>query len=498
MQGGIMQARINEPAIPDLFSAVEEREGERILAICHPGGRDSAGGHLLAVGSTSREECVMEILIAGGGYIGMYTARRLERLLRPGEATVTVVEPRGYMTYQPLLAEAAGGSVEPRHVIAPLPRVLRHTRLLTGTIVSIDHASHQAVFAPARGPEQALRYDVLVMAAGSVSRVPPVDGLADYGAGFKTVAEAVHLRNHVLSQLAVAASAGDPAVRAAALTFVVVGGGFAGVEALAELQGLADEAVRFHPALDPARLRWVLVEATGRILPELDERLGQWTLRALRRRGVDVRLHTRLASAARGTVLLDDGTELSAGTLVWAAGVRPSPLGAAAGLPADKAGRILVDADLAVTGVPGVFAAGDIAAVPDLSRPGEFCPPNAQHAVRQAKVLARNIVAFGRGGQLKPYRHAYAGSVAGLGHHQGVGQVYRIRLTGFAGWLAHRAYHLFWVPTLSHKARVLADWTLALVFRRDTAQLTSLEHPADDFQDAFRAVANPGSQSQRM
>jgi len=428
----------------------------------------------------------MEILIVGGGYVGMYTARRLERLLRPGEATVTVVDPRGYMTYQPFLAEAAAGSVEPRHVIAPLPEVLRHTRVLTGKIVSIDHAGRLATFAPACGPERVLRYDALVMAAGSVSRVQPVEGLADCGAGFKTIGEAVHLRNHVLGQLAVAASAGDPAIRAAALTFVVVGGGFAGIEALAELQGLADEAVRFHPALNPGELRWVLVEATGRILPELDERLGQWTLRALLRRGADVRLHTRLASAAHRTVVLDDGTKMAAGTLVWAAGARPSPLGAAAGLPVDKAGRIKVSADLAVTGVPGVFAAGDIAAVPDLSRPGELCAPNAQHALRQGKLLARNIVAFGRGDQLKPYRHAYAGSVAGLGHHQGVAQVYQIRLTGFAGWLAHRAYHLLWVPTLSRKARVLADWTLALFFRRDTAQLTSLEHPADDFRAAFR------------
>src|SRR6516164_5684469 len=388
----------------------------------------------------------MEILIVGGGSIGMYTARRLERLLRRGEATVTVVDPRGYMTYQPFLAEAAGGSVEPRHVIAPLSRVLRHTRVLTGKIVSIDRARRRAMFVPARGPERALRYDVLVVAAGSVSRVQAVDGLAEHGAGFKTVSEAVHLRNHVLGQLAVAASADDPAVRAAALTFVVVGGGFAGVEALAELQGLADDAMRFYPG--PAELRWVLVEATGRILPELDERLGQWTLRAVRRR----------------------------------------PLGAAAGLPTDEADRIQVGADLAVTGMPGVFAAGDIAAVPDLSRPGEFCAPNAQHAVRQSKVLARNIVAFARGGQLRPYRHAYVGSVAGLSHHQGVAQVYRIRLTGFAGWLAHRVYHLFWVPTLSHKARVLADWTLALFFRRETAQLASLEHPADDFRDALRAA----------
>jgi pyridine nucleotide-disulfide oxidoreductase len=199
-------------------------------------------------------------------------------------------------------------------VIVPLPRVLRHTRVLTGKIVRIDHAHRLAVFAPTQGPERMLRYDVLVMAAGSMSRVLPVEGLAEYGAGFKTVSEAVHLRNRVLGQLAVAASADDPAIRTAALTFVVVGGGFAGVEALAALQGLADEAVRFHPALDRAELRWLLVEANGRILPELDDRLGQWTLHALRRRGVDVRLHTRLASAAHGRVLLTDGTELAAGT----------------------------------------------------------------------------------------------------------------------------------------------------------------------------------------
>jgi NADH:ubiquinone reductase (H+-translocating) len=337
----------------------------------------------------------MEVLIVGGGYIGMYTARRLERLLRLGEATVTVVDPRGYMTYQPFLAEAAGGSIEPRHVVAPLPQVLRRTRVLTGKVVSIDHGARSAVFAPERGPERVLRYDVLVMAAGSVSRVAPVEGLAEHGAGFKTVGEAVHLRNHVLGQLAAAASADDPAVRSTTLTFVVVGGGFAGVEALAELQGLADDAVRFYPVLREAELRRVLVEAAGRILPELDERLGRWTLRALRRRGVDVRLQTRLASAAQGTVWLDDGTELAAGTLVWAAGSRASPLGAAAGLPTDKTGRILVGADLVVTGMPGVFAAGDIAAVPDLSRPGEFCASDP--VIRSGRAAGDVLYAGHRG-----------------------------------------------------------------------------------------------------
>jgi NADH dehydrogenase len=379
----------------------------------------------------------MEILIAGGGYIGMYTARRLERLLQRGEATVTVVDPRGYMTYQPFLAEAAGGSVEPRHVIALLPRVLRHTPVPTGKIASIDHASRLATFAPAHGPQRALCYDVLVMAAGSVSRVLPVEGLAEYGGGFKTVSEAVHLRSHVLGQLAVAASAEDPAIRAAALTFVVVGG-FAGVEALAELQGLADEAVRFHPALEAAGPRWVLVEATGRVLPELDERLGQWTLRALRRRGVDVRLHTRLASAADGTVVLDDGTELAAGN-PGADGRRAAEPAGRGGRPAGRPAGRQVRPD---SGWRGPGRHRGLGRVRRGGHRGGAGPEPARRVLRAERAArgpagqgaARNIAALVRGGQLMPYRHAYAGSVAGLGHHQGVAQVYRIRLTGFARW----------------------------------------------------------------
>jgi NADH dehydrogenase len=428
------------------------------------------------------------ILIVGGGYVGMYTALRLHRMLRRDEARVTVVDPRGYMTYQPFLAEAAGGTVEPRHVVAPLPRVLKSARVLTGKVTAIDHGRRRATFQPAQGPAETIGYDVLVMAAGSITRTLPIDGLAQYGVGFKTVNEAVHLRNHVLTQLAATASTADPEVRRRALGFVVIGGGFAGVEALAELQALADDAVRYHPALERSDLRWTLVEATGRILPELDESLGEWTARTLAARGVDVRLHTRLAAASEGEVLLDDGTALDAGTLIWAAGGRPNPLGAASGLPVDEIGRIRVSATLQVEGAPDVFAAGDGAAVPDLTRPGELCAPNAQHAVRQTKTLARNIVAYLRGKDLKPYKHAYLGSVAGLGHHQGVAQVHRIKLTGFLGWLAHRAYHLAWVPTFGHKARVLADWTLALVFHREVAQLSTLERPGADFHEALRAL----------
>lgn len=415
------------------------------------------------------------ILIVGGGYVGMYTAMGLRKLIRSGEASVTVIDPRGYMTYQPFLAEAAGGAIEPRHVVAPLSRVLTGVKVLTGRVTRVDHDNRSVEFQPAQGPGRTLGYDILVMAAGSITRTLPIPGLAEHAVGFKTVGDAVHLRNHVLEQLAAAASTDDERVRRAALTFVVVGGGFAGVEALAELQGLADDAARYH-GIERAEMRWMLVEATGRILPELHENLGRWTADALTERGVDLRLNTTLASAEGGRAVLDDGTELDAGTLVWAAGGRPNPLAAASRLPVDTIGRIRATEYLTVEGVPDAFAAGDGAAVPDLTRPGQFTAPNAQHAVRQAKALARNLVAYVRGRALTPYRHAYLGSVAGLGHHQGVAQVHRLRLTGLLGWLAHRAYHLAWVPTLNHKARVLADWTLSALFRREAVRLEEVRN----------------------
>ncbi|MEV4284312.1 FAD-dependent oxidoreductase [Nonomuraea bangladeshensis] len=424
------------------------------------------------------------ILIVGGGYVGFYTALGLRKLIRSGEASVTIVDPRGYMTYQPFLAEAAGGAVEPRHVVAPLAPALPGARVLTGHVTRVDHAARTAEFQPVQGPARTLTYDILVMAAGSVTRLLPIPGLAEHAVGFKTVGEAVHLRNRVLAQLAAAVSTDDEQVRRRALTFVVVGGGFSGVEALAEMQGLADEAVRHHAGVEPADLSWTLVEAGERILPELDAALGRWTAGALRARGVDVRVGVRLVSAEDGVAELSDGTRLDAGTLVWAAGGRPNPLAAAAGLPVDRLGRIVATEYLTVAGVPDAFAAGDGAAVPDLTRPGEFTAPNAQHAVRQAKLLARNVVAHVRGRRLRPYRHAYLGSVAGLGHHQGVAQVYRLRLTGFLGWLAHRAYHLAWVPTFGNKARVLTDWALSAIFRRETVPLQAIEHADADFRAA--------------
>ena len=443
----------------------------------------------MARGSVAGMENTPRILIVGGGYVGMYAALRLQRKLRRREASVTVVDPRPTMTYQPFLAEAAGGSIEPRHVVVPLRKVLRDCRVLTGAVTAVDRDRRVATVRSADGDELDVAYDMLVLAAGSVSRTLPIPGLAEHAIGFGTVAEAVHLRNHVLSRLDLASSTGDVGHRRAALSFAVVGGGYSGVELIAELEDLARYALRHHPALDPAELRWVLVEAADRILPEVSLPLAEYTAQRLLRRGVQVRLGTRLESVAGGRVRLSDGEAFDADTVVWTAGVRGNPLAARLGLPVDSRGRVLCTTDLRVYGVPDVWSAGDAAAVPDLSAddPDATCGPSAQHAVRQAKRLADNLVAVLRGERTRPYRHAYVGSVASLGLHKGVAEVYGIKLRGWPAWMMHRLYHLSRMPTLNRKARVAADWMLSWLFRREVVALETLEHPRQDWERAAAA-----------
>jgi NADH:quinone reductase (non-electrogenic) len=429
------------------------------------------------------------VLIAGGGYVGMYTALRLRRAARRGELRVTVVDPRPVMTYQPFLPEAAAGSLEPRHVVVPLRAVLRGCRVITGRITSIDNANHRATIEPPEGEEYDVGYDHVVVALGSVARTLPIPGLADQAIGFKYVEEAIALRNQVLGRLDLAASTDDAAVRRRALTFVFIGGGYAGVEAFAELEDMARFATRYYADLEPADMRWVLVEASGRILPEVGDAMGRYTLEQLRSRSMEVSLHTRLESCVDGHVELSDGQRFDADTIVWTAGVKPNPVVASTGLPLDARGRIRCGADLRVIGFDDVWAAGDNAAVPDLASnlPGATCSPSAQHAVRQAKVLARNLLHVLADGTLVEYRHRHVGSVASLGLYKGVAEVYGIRLRGFPAWFMHRTYHLSRVPTLNRKARVVLDWTLALFFPREVASLGSLHHPSDEFRRAARA-----------
>jgi NADH dehydrogenase len=427
------------------------------------------------------------VLVVGGGYVGLYTALRLQKRLSRGRAEVVVVDPQPHMTYQPFLPEAAAGSVEPRHVVVPLRRTLPRCRVVTGAVTGLSHAERRARIAPIEGEPYELSYDVLVMAAGSVARTLPIPGLAEHGIGFKNVGEAIYLRNHVLGRLDAASSTDDPGVRRRALTFTFVGGGYAGVEAFAELEDMARYAItHYYPRLSTADMRWVLVEAMGRILPEVDLDMAAWTVKQLTARGMDVRLNTRLESVTDCHVRLSDGDEFDSDTLVWTAGTKPNPMLRETDLPVDERGRVVCEPTLQVRGVPDAWCAGDLAAVPDLTKetPGATTAPNAQHAVRQAKRLADNIVATLEGREPVPYRHEYAGSVASLGLHKGVAQVYGVKLKGWPAWFMHRSYHVSRVPTFNRKARVVADWTLAAVFRREVISLGQLQDPRREFVQA--------------
>jgi NADH dehydrogenase len=424
----------------------------------------------------------------------MYTALRLQRHLQRSEATITVVDPLPYMTYQPFLPEAGAGNLEPRHVVVPLRQVLRGCDVLSGRVTSIDHASRRAVFEPAEGASRSLEYDVLVLAPGSIARTLPIPGLRECGIGFRTVAEAIYLRNHVLSKLDVAATSQDADLRRRALTFVFVGGGYAGVEAMAELEDMARDAMRFYDGLSPSDMRWVMVEAAGRILPEVSEDLGRYTIAELEKRGIEVKLHTRVESLVGGEVVLSSGERFRAETVVWTAGVRAHPLLEATDLPLDEKKRVRCTATLQVFGVADAWAAGDSAAVPDLSKddPTAVTSPSAQHAVRQAKVLADNILASLRGGELTPYKHSYVGSVASLGLHKGVADVYGVKLRGFPAWFMHRTYHMTRMPTFNRKVRVVADWTLALFFRREIVSLGAFANPRQEFESAVPMEKSAG------
>ena len=406
------------------------------------------------------------VLVVGGGFAGSYVAR-----LR-GREGATVVSPENFMLYTPMLPEAASGTLEPRHTVVPLRQMCPHAELLLGRVTSLDEERRTAhVETPAAGSFD-VRYEQLVLALGAVPRTFPVPGLAEHGLGFKDLADAIQLRNRVLRELEAADAELDSGAAAAHLGFVFVGAGYAGVEALAELSDLARDALRWYPRLRGVRQRWVLVDAAPKILAEIPSRLGGYAARELARRGVEIHLSTTLASYDGSEALLSDGTSVPARTLVWTAGVKASPLVGAFGMPLDERGRVRVDRFLRVEGRDGVWALGDCAAVPNEATPGRVDPPTCQHALRQARRLARNL-----GGDERPYRYRMLGQVATLGRYKGIADVLGLRLRGFPGWFVTRTYHLIQLPLLSRKLRVVVDWTTSLFFRRDIAELSGLGHP---------------------
>jgi NADH:ubiquinone reductase (H+-translocating) len=429
------------------------------------------------------------ILVIGAGFAGLYAARGLKELAKAGHR-ITVVNAENFMQYQPFLPEVASGTIDPRAVVVPLRSALRHCEVEIGEVTGIDHGARTAEVALAGGPERRIPYDVLVMAPGSTSRVLPIRGLAEHGIGFKTVTEAIYLRNRVLSQLDVAATTDDPARRRAALTFVFVGGGYAGVEALGELEDLARDAISTYPELSPNEMRWILADVAPKILPELGEDLAEYAVERLRERHIEIATGTGLASYEGGVVELTDGRRFAADTLVWTAGVRPSGLARAAGFPVDDAGRLLADEYLRVPGLDDLWAAGDAASVPDRTTGGRM-PPTAQHGMRQGRHLARNLTAWLEGGRLEPFVYRNIGAVCSLGRYKGVATIMGVKLRGFPAWFAHRSYHLYAMPTLTRKAKIAADWTVALLFPRDLAQLGSLERPRAPFERAAARNTRP-------
>lgn len=438
------------------------------------------------------------IVIIGGGHVGLTLALRLQQKLQPQEARVSIVDPQPHMTYQPFLPEAAAGSLEPRHVVVPLRDVLPRCEVLTAQVSGIDQ-SHQRVTATlADGTEEQINYDYLVVSPGSVSRALPIPGLAEQGVGFKTIGEAIYLRNHVLSRLDIAASTADEKLRRKLLTFVFVGGGYAGIEALAELECMARHAMRSYPQLHERDARWILVEATDRIMPEVSPSMGDYTRRRLEERGIEVKLNTTSNTFVDGHVELSDGDEFDTDTVVWTAGVKAHPMLEESDLPRDDKGRVQCTPELRVRGTKNVFASGDCASVPDLTSkdPDAVVGPSAQHAVREAKVIADNLLATLRDEPLRVYKHRYAGSVAGLGLFQGAAEVYGIKLKGMPAWLLHRAYHLAKVPSAPVKMRIVGDWLMELPLKRQLVALGELHHPRAEFVKAANTRGLPSPREQ--
>jgi NADH dehydrogenase len=436
------------------------------------------------------------IIILGGGAAGLTTALELQKRQPPQSASITLVDQSPYYTYQPFLPEVAGGHIAPRDVTVPLRKALKKTKVVEAAVTALDANSKTITVTTADGVASELPYDQLVVALGAVTRTFPTPGLAENGVGFKSVEEAQYVRDRVLGNIAEAASVQDAATRRKLLTVVFVGGGYTGVEAMAELDDAAKAAVDEYPTLSRDELRFVLVEALDRVAPEVGPELSKWTLGHLRGRGIDIRLGTTMPSCIDGDVVLSDGETIPAGTIVWTAGVKPNPVVADLGLPLGPKGHVDVKATLQVQTddgqvLDGIWALGDVAQVPDLlaEKQPAFYPPNAQNAVRQAVTVADNVIAALSGAPLAEYRHASVGTVASYGIGKGAGVLKGVKVKNVAAWLAHRGYHLYAMPTVNRKWRILTGWVTNFVGGRDQTPLVGLADPRAGFLKVTPVVA---------
>lgn len=401
------------------------------------------------------------VLVLGGGFAGGYVGRGL------GKNGATIVSQESALTFSPLLPEAAAGTLELRHVSVPLRMMCPHADLVVGRAVEHDPTACEVGVETTSGQRIDIRYEDLVVTVGAVPRIFPIAGLVEHAVGAKTIMDAIYLRDHVLRQLEAASLETDTESRRRELSFVFVGGGYAGVEMLAELHDFVQDALRYYPTLNDSDQRWVLLETAPKILAEIPSRLGEYATRELVRAGIEVRTETSLERAEDDRVFLTDGSELPCETLVWTAGVKANPVLAEFSLPIDARGRVKVDGHLRVEGFRHVWAAGDCAAVPNAAAGGAVDPPTSQHAIRQARRLARNLLAVRASHAPKLYGFRSLGQVATLGRYKGIAVVGRLHLRGVLGWFAARTIHLALIPQLRRQLRVLGDWTFSLLFRRD-------------------------------
>ncbi|MFL5817672.1 MAG: NAD(P)/FAD-dependent oxidoreductase [Conexibacter sp.] len=419
-----------------------------------------------------------DIVIAGGGFGGYYAARTLEKTLPPHSARVTLVSDANFLLFTPLLPGAAAGTLEPRHVVVPLREQLTTTDLWLGRVSGAAPERNQLIVDSLDGRRHELHYDQLIVALGSTSRTLPIPGLVEHAMGFKTLSEAIALRNRVLSLLEIAETVPDAETRAEFLTFVFVGAGYAGLEGLAELQDFMSDVIDLYPRCRVQGMRWILVEAKERVMPEVAPRLAHFAERELQGRGIEIRTNTTVEEVSDRWVRLKGGEIVPTRTVAWTAGVKPNPVVARLGLPLTEGGRLDVDRTMRVRDHQNVWAIGDAAAVPDPARKGQASPPTAQHAIRQGRRVARNVAAvLGAGGRVKPFTYKTKGVFVDMGRHQAVASTMGIRWRGFPAWFLARTYHLANMPGTKRKLRLVVDWTVSLLFSRDTSELGQLGHP---------------------
>ena len=418
------------------------------------------------------------IVIAGGGFGGFYAARRLEKILPPQSARITLITDVNFLLYTPLLPGAAAGTLEPRHVVIPIREELDRTDIRLARVTGADPAAREVFFEYEGGRQESVSYDQLIVSLGSVSRVLNVPGLAEHGLGFKTISEAIAIRNRALSNLEVAEAMEDPGERRPYLDFVFVGAGYAGVEGIAELQDYVADVIDRYPRCRLDGTRFILVEARDRIMPEVDPKLADWTTRELRARGIEVRTNTLLDAVDHEAATLSTGERIPTRMVCWTAGVKPPAVLRELGLPLQPNGRLDVDRALRVRGHEDVWGVGDCAAVPDpaanFERP---TPPTAQHALRQGRLVADNVAAQIGHGKVRPFKYKTLGVFVDLGRNQAVANMMGLKLSGFPAWWAARTYHLLMMPGTARKARLIADWTVGLAFGRDSSELGQLGHP---------------------